>query len=212
MKKLSLLFVILSLFACSTPAEQVMSPVSYDKAISTRVAKNAALHWQSGTEQKSVEPIYVSKSNVGGSLPIAVASHTVQGALETVGREKAPQRFTYSYSKQQKAVFMTSLKNTLDNNDVFKQTMFVTDVKQVPADDVLININFKNTRVLDSDYNHKIILNVEMTIKSANKPVFTRNYVVESSDDVSGFKAQQTDVSKRLLDKVIKGITQWANR
>lgn len=213
MKKLGYvlsLITLASLAACTTPAEQVMSPITYNQPVNVHVAKNAALYWQTGRQQASIEPIHVSNNNIGGALPISVASQTMQAAVETGVRKEKPGRLTYVYGKQQQAIFMTSLKDVLQQNQVFNQTQLVANANQVPAQDVSIKIDFKSTRVLDAQYNHRIVLDVDMTIKSHNKPAFTRTYVVQSSDEITNFKAQQTDVSQRLLDKVMKGIKQWA--
>ncbi len=206
-------FVLAALTACGTPpAEQVMSPLTYDKPVTVHLDKKAKLYWQTGSQQSSVEPRYSSGTNVGGSLPIALASQAMQAAIETEVRKNNPGRFTYVYGKAQQAVFMTSLKDILQKKRVFTDVDLVTDKTEVNAQDVLITINFKSTRVLDADLdNHKIVLNVDMIIQSNKKPIFTRTYVVQSGDEVSGFKAQQEDVSKRLLDKVMKGIKQWAS-
>lgn len=216
MKKLASLFlafsVLASLTACGTPpAEQVMSPVTYDKPINVHVNKKANLYWQTGSQQISTEPSYSNNMSVGGSLPIAMASQAMRAAIETHVRKNNPGRFTYVYGKPQQAVFMTSLKDILQHKKVFTDVEFVTDKTTVNPKDVFIIINFKSTRVLDAELeNRRIVLDVEMTIQSDKKPVFTRTYVVQSSDEVSGFKAQQEDVSKRLMEKVMKGITQWS--
>lgn len=197
---------VLAISACTPMAEQVMPPLQYKEPVNVHVAKNAYLNWEVGKQYSSTMPTFISPS--AGLLGAAIAT-----AVDTEERERNPGRYTFTYGKAQQAVFMTSLRQVLEENGVFKKVELTTELPALTAKDVLVSINFKRTRVADTYENFKIILDVELNIKAKGKPEFSRTYFVESDPggafSAKGFKEQQTDVSLQLLRKVIAGIKTW---
>jgi hypothetical protein len=210
MKKLSYLFIcsiIFSLTACTPPSEQVMSPLAYNNTVTMHDTRKADLYWQSGTQLSSEAP-------PTQDLTDGISGMVINAAVNAEMRSARPGDFTYTYGKAQQAVFMTSLKDALLNQHAFKDVELITDLKDAKPQDVLITIDFKQTQVLGQNTHYQIILNTDMTIKAGNKPPYKRSYVVQSKDpgffSIKSFKAQQTDASQQLLDKIMGGITQWS--
>jgi hypothetical protein len=209
MRKLQALFlvaIVLFLGGCTPMAEQVMPPLQYEQPVNFNVAKKAYLDWEVGKQYSSTQPVFISAS--GGLLGAVIAT-----AIDSEERNRNPGRYTFTYGKAQQAVFMTSLKDTLEKNHTFNHIELTTEPQQVRAEDVLITIYFKRTRVASAQDNYKIILDADFLIKTGGKIAFKRTYFVESKPgglfSPNNFKEQQTDVSQQLLGKVIAGIQAW---
>lgn len=209
MKKLYyfLLFVVMVILTgCASTAEQVMPPLTYSSSIPVHVTKNAYLDWEIGKQASGEAPNATPPPNGG------IVGALLTNAIDSQMRKQNPSRYTFTYGKAQQAVFMASLRDVLKQNNVFKEVELITDSQSVRPQDVLIIIYFKNTRVL-TEQNYKIILDVDVTIKTQGMPAFKRTYLVESNPgsffSPNSFKDQQTDVSQQLLDKIIIGLQQW---
>ncbi len=200
MVKLNCLGLVGLLFLIGCGAQPIMPPVQYNKPIDFHVKKTAALQWELGKNYSS---------------RVARESYHQPGMIEalalSIDQNNNPSRYTLSYGKAQQAIFMTSLKNVLDRNQVFKEIELVTDPNEISAKDVVIAVFFKTARVASPERAYSITLSVVMTITSQGKPPFKRTYLVQNDDEVlrKGFIAQQSDVSERLLEKVIAGIEEW---
>ncbi len=208
MKKIFLLLIATVLLsACTSPAEEVMAPLQYKQPIEVHIPKTAYLYWQSGVDSSSVAPSSAAPAQ-------GIVGALVGAVVETEIRKNNPGKFTFTYGKPQQAVFMTSFKNVLEQNHVFNNVELVSDLSEVPPQAVLITVYFKSTRVLGYEHNYQIVLDVDMKIKSGNKG-FNRTYLVASEEggffSSKSFKDQQTDVSQKLLSKLITGITQFRN-
>lgn len=205
MKKILCLSVATLLLSGCTPAtQQVMSPLRYNQSIDVHVNKTAYLYWQPGEIHGSELPRQVSyNSGIAGAL--------VSAAIDTQMRKNNPSHYTFTYGKAQQAVFMTSFRDVLLQNHVFKDVILTTDLSRVKSQDVLLKVYFKSTKVGPAGKNYQITLDVDMSIE-ANKSTFTRSYVAESDGSYfsfKNFKDQQTDASQQLLSKLIGGIKQW---
>lgn len=206
MKKIvCLAFSALLLNACTPAAEEVMPPLQYNQSVKTHTHKKASLYWQVGEQHASI-----AAQHIGGGGDIASA--LIASAIDAQMRKSNPGQYSFAYGKAQQAVFMTSLKEVLQENHVFKTVNLITDKKQTQPDDVLMTIHFKSTRVSGEEKNHQIMLDVTLAIQSGQS-TFERTYLVESSNEgffsSRSFKDQQTDVSQQLLTKIMGGIQQW---
>jgi hypothetical protein len=214
MKKRQAIFLIIFAFllaGCITPAQQVMPALQYNHAINFHVDKNVYLSLQSEKE-------YSSRSQPAVFYTPNLIASVVATALYAGEREGHPEKYTYTYGAAQKTVFMASLRNALEKHHVFNHVKLAEDAVKLNSgsNDVLITVNFKNARVASSKENYKIVLDVELIIKTngeANGKTFTRTYLVESNAGERfvpvGFKEQQSDVSQQLLRKIIAGIQAW---
>ncbi len=209
MRKIHYLFyfiVSLCLVGCVTPGpEQLMSPIHYKGKVNFHVAKNAYLYWQSGTQFSETE----NMSYYGGD-PLAAI---IGSAIEEHQRKTHPSRYTYVYGSAQQAVFMTSLKNALIKNNVFNQVEIITAPKSIGPNDVMITVKFRSTRISSYEQN-AITLTVDMSIQTKNEKYFKRTYVIHNTEPEGrfagrSFKEQQTEVSQKLLSKLINGLEQW---
>jgi len=204
MKKSKTVFIVLLALLCTACAKPIMPPLKYNKPIEFHVAKNAALNWEVGKQYSSAMPSSTSYNAglIGG---------IVGAVIESADRERRPSLYSISYGKAEQSIFMTSLRDTLEQNHVFKAVELITDPRQAPAKDTLINVYFKTARVSSPEKNYKITLSVEMAIAGAGKSPFKRTYLVES--DTGGFGKsvmdQKIDVSQKLLEKMISGIEEW---
>ena len=180
-----------------------MPAIRYQEPIEFHVNKNAYLQWDIGKQYVSTVPTQTNRQ--GGIIEVLVAS-----AIDSHLRAKNPSQYEHSYGKAQQAIFMTSLKDTLAENHVFNAVELSTEPHQITPKEVLINIYFKNARVADGYHNYKITLSVVLTITTHGKAPFTRTFLVENEDEGNKtFIDQQTDVSQKLMEKIIGGIKTW---
>ncbi len=190
------------LMGCAKP---IMPPLEYNQPIDIQVNKNACLNWNCGKEYASAVPTqYNTNSGVVGLL--------VSSAVDSVGRANNPSRYTMSYGKAEQVIFMTSLRDVLEKNQVFNQVCLGGDSVSSGANAVLIEVFFKSARVASPERGYNITLTVDLNIQANGRAPFKRTYVVQSgigSGLGSTFCAQQTEVSTRLLKAIIKGIEDW---
>jgi len=192
---------LMFLTACGT--KPIMPPVKYDKPIDFHVKKNALLKWELGKQYAGTIP---SQTQQGNGLIGALAMAT----MDSIDRNNNPSRYTVSYGKAEQAIFMTSFKDVLQQNQVFKSVELIHEAKSPSANEVLIDIFFKSSRTSGASQNFRITLTVMMTITTRNGSTFQRTYLVQSEPEISSsFVDQQSGVSKRLLEKLVGGIEEW---
>ncbi len=205
MKKIQFGLMILGMGLMAGCANKpVMPPLKYNEPINFQVEKNAYLNWEVGKQHSGTIPVNPNQSaGLVGAL--------VMSAVDSIDRNNNPSRYTLSYGKAEQIVFMTSLRDVLAQNHVFKQVELIADSQQIASKDVLINVFFKTARVSSPERGYKITLSVEMGIETGEKIPFKRTYLVQSNAEGFGvgFREQQIDVSERLLKKIIYGIEEW---
>lgn len=207
LKKTRLSLAILLLGMMTACAKPIMPALKYDQPIAIQLDKNAYLNWTCGKEYASAIPVQYDTNN--GLVGLLVSS-----AVDSVGRSNNPSRYTMSYGKAEQAIFMTSLRDVLEQNQVFKELSLGGGSKSLVTKDVLIDVFFKSARVASPERGYNITLNVDLTIRSSGRAPFKRTYVVQSgTGDGFGasFCSQQTEVSTRLLHSVVGGIEEWYN-
>ena len=192
---------ILALQGCMPQAHTLMSPVQYKKPITFHVAKKAYIYWGSGAQ-------YAHELPVATSAGAGIIATTIVVAIDAHSRKNNPSKYNLLYGDAQQAVFITSLKDILKEHHVFEDAEIITDQKIVKPGDVLINITFELTHVLE---NTKIILDVKMSIYNENNQ-FERTYFIQNDKNVNGFKDKQINVSEKLMRKIISGIKQWSKQ
>ncbi len=204
-KNYLVLLIIFFLNSCTPMPEQVMPPLQYNMPINLHLNKKAYLQWKVGEQYSSTVPVALSGNPIADTIGVAIINREYK---------RNPGRFTFTYGKPQQAVFMTSLKNTLEQQHVFNTIEIITHPHQINSDDVLITVEFKMTRVSSADEKYKIILDAELAIIQGGKLQFNRTYLVESNPgrffSTISFKNQQTDVSQQLMQRIIFGIKQWS--
>ena len=192
--------LLMTLTACQSISKKVMPPMQYAQTIPIHSHKDAYLYWKAGN-QLSATDAQAFLCN-GDLVAIAICS--------AISQQGEKNRYTYGHAHQ--AVFMTSMRDILAKQKVFKQVKLITVPKKISADDVLITIYFKSTRVSRTYSFYGIILTAEMTIQSKGKKNFQRTYSAYSSDEKSlDFLTQQKDVSEKLFAKLITGLNEWYN-
>jgi hypothetical protein len=163
------------------------------------VNKQAYVFWQRGKELAGGIQTY--QPNIIG------------GMIEAQDRRTHPSRYQLAYGKAEQVSFITSFKDILNNNNVFKDVEIITNPSEAKANTVLVEVKFKSTRVSGFERNYKIILTVEMIIKSG-KSNFVRTYMTESDEggffDGKNFNEQLVDVSEKMIAQLMRGINQWS--
>lgn len=197
-------FVMLSvvLVGCANKP-LIMPPLTYDKPINIRLKKNAALYWEQGKQHAAT-----IRTQAGENQGLLGA--LVFGTMDSMDRSRNPSRYSLAYGTAEQAIFMTSLRNVLDQNQIFDQIELITDPSVLTPKDILITVFFKNSRVLSPDRGHRITLSVVVNILAKGCPNFQRTYLVQSDEQVTpGFIDQQKSVSQLLLGKIISGMEEW---
>ncbi|MBU0744377.1 MAG: hypothetical protein KKE11_03305 [Gammaproteobacteria bacterium] len=215
MKRSHLQIAILILFSCFFLAgcaspKNIIAPLKYQDDIKMHVPKNAYIYWISGKHVSKEKTSYaVSGSSGQGGIGEAVGS-LIFAAIDNQNQKNNPSQYTHEYGKADAAVFITSLRDALTEQNVFKNTELVTNLDQVRSQDVLIKIYFKTARITDIN---NVTLTVTLSIKTGNKPAYEKTYLVQNDPDkafkVKTFLEKKTDASQKLLTAIICGIKQW---
>src|SRR5579864_1448594 len=125
MKKVQFGLMILGIGLMAGCANKpVMPPIKYEKSIDFQVAKNAYLNWEVGKQYSGTVPTHHQQN--GGLIGALVVS-----AIDSVERSNNPSRYTLSYGKAEQIVFMTSLRDVLARNHVFKQVELIADSQKI---------------------------------------------------------------------------------
>lgn len=206
---ISAVFAYFSLTGCA-PTRNVMSPLQYKDTIDIHVPKVAHIYWIPG---KQVAGEVQSGGYVTGSgnqgIVGALVGMAVLGVIDSHDRKHNPSKYVRDYGKADEAIFITSLRDTLERQDVFKKVELTTDLNKVGSKDVLIKVYFKTTRVNVRE-NNLITLTVNLLIQSGHQPQYERTYLIQNDPLVSKtLLERKTEVSQKLLTAVIGGIKQW---
>lgn len=211
-KQTMLLIAITCLSACSiNNAETLFSPLSYHATINAKSNKQLFLVWKTGE-------IYESGTDRVIAPASGIIASIIALGIEEYDHTHYAGRYTYSYGTARQAIFMTSLRNILLHHKVFKTINLVAKApKQLGKNDALITVNFKETRVGREIQSYPITIDVLMTMRDATGKVMYKHYLVQSDKVAIGFSRpsfvdQQTQVSNRLLKKIISGISHWLKR
>lgn len=206
-------FLLFTLAGC-TPTKNVIPPLRHNEDVGIHIAKTAYLHWIPGRQVASEKAMSTSTSySANGQNNNGLAgliTSMMASAIENQYRKNRPSEYLYEYSKADEAVFITSLRDTLIQQSVFKNVELVTDTSKVSAKDVLIEIYFKTARVVDFE---DIKLTVSLTIKSGNRPPYEKTYLTlndpPETSKTKKFIEKKTEVSQKILTMIIDGIKKW---
>ncbi len=209
MRILLFCFLLLGLTACTNSSpEDVMPSVPYTgKTINTHSNNTAQLYWQVGKQAVETDPtVIVNSSGLIGALVVT--------SIDAMDRQHNPGKYNFSFGKAQQAIFMTSLRDALVAEKVFKETQLVTAPSTLTAQQTRITIYFKSTRAEPASGAYQVTLDVELRVQTPNKPTFQRTYFVQSDPDTTkdtSYKGQQLDASKKLMKQLMQGISQALN-
>lgn len=200
--------LLLGLTACTTSSpEDVMPSVPYTgKAVNIHSNNTAQLYWQVGKQAVETDPSVIVNSGLIGALVVT--------SIDAADRQHNPGKYNFSFGKAQQAVFMTSLRDALVAEKVFKETQIVTAPSSLTAKQTRITIYFKSTRAEPASGAYQVTLDVELRVETPNKPTFQRTYFVQSDPDTAkdtSYKGQQLDASKKLMQQLMQGISQALN-
>jgi hypothetical protein len=211
MKKILYLFVIISVFATigCAPNKKVIPPLQYQNDINIHIPKIAHIYWIPGKQaghELSNSSAYSAPNNNGLA---GVIGTLVVASIQNQHRKNNPSQYIYEYGKADQVVFITSLKDILEQKNIFKSIDLVTSLDKINTKDVTIKIYFKTTRVtFINDYT--VNLSVNLAIQSGNRQ-YERTYFVQNEEPAKSndFLAKKTEVSQKLLTLIINGIQQW---
>lgn len=203
---LSAAFLSAILAGCA-PTKNIIPPLKYRDDIGIHSSKTAHIQWIPGKMVGDEKITHSHSSNSNGGLG-AIVSGLVITAIDNQQRKNNPSQYVNEYAKADEVVFITSLRDVLNEQNVFKNVELVTDLNNVKTKDVLIKIYFKSARV--TKYSN-ITLMVQLTIQAGKKPPFERTYLAQNNheEQYKNFVENKTSVSQRLLSDIINGIKQW---
>jgi hypothetical protein len=203
------LFISLTLTGCA-PTKIVMPPLKHHEDIGLHIAKTAHIYWIPGRLIASEKQKVYMGSTGGGSGLAVLLVNAVEATIDHHQRKNHPSEYAYEYGKADEAVFITSLRDILAQQNVFKNVELTTDLNKVQAKDVLIKVYFKTARVIDLV---DIKLSVVLSIKSGSRPVYERTYLAQNDpyhiSKAKTFVERKTEASQKLLTEIIHGIKQW---
>jgi len=205
-------FICFFLVGCA-PTKKVMPPLQYHDAIDMSIPKKAHVYWMPG-KQASHEISSTAGVSSGNSGIAGMIGALVFTSIENQHRKNNPSQYVLEYGKADETVFLTSLRDVLEQQNVFKSVDLTTDISKVGSNDVLIKVYFKTTRVTCSR-GYLIKLSVNLSIKTGHEVPYERTYLVQNDNSLDGaftsknFLEKKTEVSQELLTLVINGIKQW---
>ncbi|MEI8055664.1 MAG: hypothetical protein WCH10_06750 [bacterium] len=207
----TILFTCFFLVGCA-PSKRVIPSLQYHDAIGMSIPKKAHIYWVPGKQASHEIPPSAGYSGNSGLAGLIV--NLMFTSVESQHRKSNPSQYVLEYGKADEAVFLTSLRDVLEQQHVFKSVDLTTDISKVNANDVLIKIYFKTTRVtVNSGY--LIKLSVNLSIQTGRQPPYERTYLVQNDESLDGafkskgFLDKKTEVSQELLTLIINGIKQW---
>jgi hypothetical protein len=191
-----------------SPAQKPMPMVEYNQPVDMRFDQPAVLVYHTGEVISSryvVQPAY--SSNLAANVLAAVISNEIQ--------KKYSDRYIYQYGQEQQKVFMTSLRDVLLKNHVFKTVEFVDDEKKIRPHQVMIIVDFTRTRVGSQERGLPILLKGNIIIKCEDQ-VFQKPFFIHNANEDArrswSFQARTVDVSQQLMEKVCKTIKLWGQQ
>lgn len=192
---------VISMTACAPMPIPEMQPIKYDQPIAVHLKKNAQLRWTEG------EIVKTKESNAAAPYGVGVGAIVVN-KLGEMSEERYADRLTYHFGSQQQTTFMTSLKDILNKQQVFQKVNFAP-VGAESANDVLLTVHFKHSRV--DELSHKITLIAALEIQSPGSKSFKRTFFIQNKDEkLNGkFDLLQQEIAQQLLIKILKGIESW---
>lgn len=210
MKKIYFL-LIFTLVGCS-PTKNVISPIKYKEDINVHIPKVAYIYWTPGKRvgsevtQRFSSGSYGTLQNGSGGVGELLGSVIVAAIIQQ-HQKNNPSQYVNEYGKADQAVFITSLRDTLVHNNVFKKVELTSDLRKVSDKDVLISVYFKTARVTNSS---NVTLTVNLLLKTAGKALCDKTYLVQNDPlKLKGFLEKKTDASQKLLTEIIEAIKQW---
>lgn len=199
MKIYTIIISSLLMTGCATNKPYILPPLKYDGPV-VHIQKNADIYWRHGIELEG-------KRFTGQSGDLIV------DIIQAQDRKNNPSKYRITYGKAEQASFITSFRDVLKQNHIFKDIAIITNPAEAKPGAVIVEINFKTTRVSGFEHNYKITLTVEMKITSG-KETFTRTYMSESDEgtffSAKSFDEQMVYVSEEMVAKLIGGIKQWS--
>lgn len=190
------LFISLcTIFLIGCVVNPVMPPIEYNNPIGFNDPHNAFLYWEIGKQNTSTVA-----SN---------ANNSIGAVIESIDRKNNPSRYILTYGKAEQAIFITSFKNILEKQSVFKSVALITDHTTIKPNAVLITIYFRTTRVGSPEMGYPISLTVDMSISGAGKPTFNRTFFVKNDSRFENFQIRQNKISTKLAEELICGLKKW---
>lgn len=210
--------VLLSVTGCTPDTQKVMSSVPYTTPISAEISAPATLIWEPGTIQNGQKPTNDVAGASGGIIGMAESF-----ALNSTEKTLHPSWFEYSYGLGQQAVFATSLRDVLQQNQVFSQFNFdetlnsktkVETFRQNHPDAALIQLQFMDTSATVTDEKTQLFADVDLTLSGAHRPTTVTHLSAMTAEDKSwviheSFLAQEKELSDQLMKQAVKAIEAW---
>lgn len=207
-----LFFIGISLIGC-TPNKNVIPALQYRDQINIHIPKKACIYWVPGKQvAHELSTASENVSDLGGNGLARLIGDLIVISIQSQHRKNNPSQYILEYGKADEVVVITSLRDILERQNVFKSIELITDPSEVNARDVLIRIYFKTARV---SRDRIVKLSVNLSIKTGNRSPYERTYLIQSDEETGGifksktFLEKKTEASQELLASIINGIKQW---
>lgn len=185
------------------PAEQVMGPVKCNYSMQRQSKKVAYITWHSGKVIPAMK-VHRGDGTLGGTIGALIATH--------VDQNQRRNQMEFKYGKAQQVVFMTSLRDALQEQGAFKKVKLVARAPQLDANTALIDIDFKKTVVAHADGAYPIELDVMVSYKDGRGRKHKRLVQVKPDSGFwqnffgKRFVDSQSDISEQLMRHVLSEI------
>ena len=213
-KTLTFIAFTLSLTACTLPAtQQMLSDIRYQKPIHLHINKDALLALRVGYVVPANQSMGYYDTVVNGGL-IGAAANMIGAGIVKHHNDHPNPRYRYQFGEYRQAIFMRSLYNTLKKNHVFHSIKMVHTVPPLRASQAAIIVNFKSTKVENSNVPYQITLDVALTLKTKNH-TYQRVFFIQSEKKVNtfskdAFEQHQVEIAHKLLNRIIETIHVWS--
>jgi hypothetical protein len=209
-------FTLPSLIGCTPDTQKIMTSVPYTTpATIAHISAPATINWQSGQVQTGEK-----QTSFLGSGGIAGL------AINAVAKDLRPSWYEYSYGPAQQVIFVTSLRDALQNNQVFSQINFNETLANTPQstsqfhrqnpDNVLIQLKFMDTAATVLNGKTQLFADVDLTLSGAHRPTTLTHLSAQTPQDKSWvfhqtFLAQEKELSTQLMTQAMTAIQSWIN-
>ena len=206
MKKILLvLLCAASLAACTPPTEQLMSPVQLKQPITFSSKKDALIYWDYGKITSAEVQADTNDLSPGGMLISAI----IQSNKEQHDQDDILIR----YGKAQQVIFLTSLRDILQKRGIFSDAKIIVKPQKPKANQVIIGLNFIDSKVLEAKNGYPIHLVVQLTIQDNKGMLYNKTFTIQPDKSIwskmfNDFEDSQEYTSDQLMKHIVTALNQ----
>lgn len=134
--------------------------------------------------------------------------HTNKSAWLTWGSAEHHYDSLFSYSKAEQVVFVTSVRDVLKKNRVFKNVNITPIQKKLKNNEIQITLFFKKTEIEHTLLADSVKIDLIISVRGVHGEIFKRYYF--SRADKVFFKSLEM-ASQQLMNDIVHDLAEWAN-